>query len=310
MEHDTAGDPMTGLKWTRKTTQKLADELACHGILVSAKTVGRLLRGMGFSLRVNRKTIESGIKNPPAPRNRDSQFRYISQMREAFANEGDPTISVDSKKRELVGNFKNGGKSWEREAVAVKDHDFPSDADGVAVLYGIYSMQSNQGNICVGTSHDTPSFAVRCIAEWWKMTGRKSCPTATRLLILADCGGSNSSRSRVWKYRIQNELCNLFNISVTICHYPPGSSKWNPIEHRLFAEVSKNWAGQPLTSYEKIMNYIRTTKTKTGLRVCARMIRKQYNTGEKISDKDMEHISIKEHDIFPKWNYTISPSKM
>jgi len=310
MEHDTAGDPMTGLKWTRKTTQKLADELARHGILVSAKTVGRLLKGMRFSLRVNLKTIESGIKNPPAPKDRDRQFRYISRMRETFAKAGDPTISVDSKKRELVGNFKNGGKSWEREAVPVKDHDFPSDAEGVAVLYGIYSALSNRGNIYVGTSHDTPAFAVRCIAEWWKRTGSKSWPNATMLLILADCGGSNSSRSRVWKYRLQNELCNPFKIPVTICHYPPGSSKWNPIEHRLFAEISKNWAGQPLISYEKIMNYIRTTKTKTGLRVGARLIRKQYHTGERISDKDMKQISIQEHDIFPKWNYTISPSKM
>jgi hypothetical protein len=307
MEHDTAGDPMTGLKWTRKTTQKLADELSRHGILVSAKTVGRLLKGMKFSLHVNRKTIESGIKNPPDPEDRDRQFRYIREMREAFANAGDPAISVDSKKRELVGNFKNGGKSWEREAVPVKDHDFPSDAEGVAVLSGIYNTESNRGHMYVGTSHDTPAFSVRCIADWWKRTGSKCWPNAAKLLILADCGGSNSSRSRVWKYRLQNELCNRFNISVTICHYPPGSSKWNPIEHRLFAEISKNWAGQPLISYEKIMNYIRTTKTKTGLSVSAHLIRKQYATGDRILDKDMKQISIQEHDIFPKWNYTISP---
>ena len=310
MDHDTAGDPMTGLKWTRKTTQKVADELARYGIMVSAKTVGRLLKDMKFSLRVNRKTIESGIKNPPAPKDRDRQFRYISQMRDSFANAGNPIISVDSKKRELVGNFKNGGKSWEREAIAVKDHDFPSDAEGIAVLYGIYSTQNNRGNIHVGTSHDTPAFAVRCITEWWKKTGSKSWPNATKLLILADCGGSNSSRSRVWRYRLQKELCNPFNIPVTICHYPPGSSKWNPIEHRLFAEISKNWAGQPLVSYEKIMNYIRTTKTTTGLRVRARLIRKHYQTGERVSDRDMKQIYIKQHDIFPKWNYTISPSKM
>lgn len=310
MEHDTAGDPMTGLKWTHKTMRKLADELARHGIMVSANTVGRLLKSIGFSLRVNRKTIESGIKNPPDPKDRDRQFRYISQMRESFSNAGNPVISVDSKKRELVGNFKNGGKSWECEAIAVKDHDFPSDADGVAVLYGIYSPQINRGNLYVGTSHDTPAFAVRCIAQWWKQIGIKSWPNAASILILADCGGSNCSRSRVWKCRLQNELCNVHNIPVTICHYPPGSSKWNPIEHRLFAEISKNWAGQPLTSYEKIMNYIRTTKTKAGLRVGAHLIRKQYQTGERISDKEMKQISIREHDIFPKWNYTISPSKM
>ena len=300
---------MTGLKWTRKTTQKVADELARVGILVSAKTVARLLKGMKFSLRLNSKTIESGIKNPPTPKDRDRQFRYISQMREAFAKAGNPTISVDSKKRELVGNFKNSGTSWEREAVAVKDHDFPTDADGVAVLYGIYGPQSNCGDVYVGTSHDTPAFAVRCVADWWGRTGQ-SCANASELLILADSGGSNSSRSRVWKHRLQHELCNTYNIPVTICHYPPGSSKWNPIEHRLFAEISKNWAGQPLISYEKILKHLQTTKTGTGLRVSARLVRKRYETGERISDKEMKHISITNHDVFPKWNYTINPAKM
>ena len=305
MENDTAGDPITGLKWTHKTMQKLADELARYGILVSAKTVGRLLKDLKFSLRLNRKTVESGIKNPPSRKDRDRQFHYISEMREAFGNTGDPTISVDSKKRELVGNFKNDGKAWKCESIPVKDHDFPSDAEGVAILYGIYDMQNNRGNIYVGDSHDTPAFAVRCIAQWWKTSGKKTWPNANRLLILADCGGSNSSRSRVWKYRLQNELCKPFGIPLTICHYPPGSSKWNPIEHRLFAEVSKNWAGEPLISYEKIMKYIRTTKTTTGLRVSAQMIRKQYETGEKISDKKMQQIFVKQHDIFPNWNYTI-----
>ena len=310
MENDTAGDPITGLKWTHKTMHKLADELARYGILVSAKTVGRLLKDLKFSLRLNRKTIESGIKNPPSRKDRDRQFHYISEMREAFANTGDPTISVDSKKRKLVGNFKNGGKAWKCESIPVKDHDFPSDAEGAAILYGIYDMQNNRGNIYVGDSHDTPAFAVRCIAQWWKTSGKKTWPNANRLLILADCGGSNSSRSRVWKYRLQNELCKPFGIPLTICHYPPGSSKWNPIEHRLFAEVSKNWAGEPLISYEKIMKYIRTTKTTTGLRVSAQMIHKQYETGEKISDKEMQQIFVKQHDIFPNWNDTIELSKM
>jgi len=300
---------MTGLKWTRKTTQKVADELDCLGIAVSAKTVGRLLKGMRFSLRVNRKSIESGIKNPPAPKDRDRQFRHIKRMREAFAKAGNPIISVESKKRELVGNFKNGGSSWGDEPVAVKDHDFPSDADGVAVLYGIYDTQSNRGDIYVGTSHDTPAFSARCIMEWWKRTG-KYWPNATKLLILADGGGSNSSRSRVWKHRLQHEICNPYNLSVTICHYPSGSSKWNPIEHRLFAELSKNWAGRPLISYETILKCLRTTKTRTGLRVGTRLVRKQYQTGERVSGQEMKQISIKPHDTFPKWNYTISPAKM
>ncbi len=310
MEHDTAGDPITGLKWTHKTTEKVAEELARFDIVVSAKTVGRLLKNLGFSLRVNHKAIESGNKNPPTPKDRDRQFRFIKRMREAFAEAANPIISVDSKKRELVGNFKNNGQSWENKTVKVKDHDFPSDADGVAVIYGIYGIQTNRGDVFVGTSHDTPAFSARCIIDWWKQVGRKSWPKAKEILILADSGGSNSSRSRVWKYRLYHQLCKPFGITVTVCHYPPGTSKWNPIEHRLFAEVSKNWAGQPLVSYEKILKYLRTTKTKTRLRVAARLINKLYQTGEKIANKEMNEIPIQRHNIFPNWNYTISQNKM
>jgi hypothetical protein len=310
MEHDTAGDPMTGLKWTRKTTEKIAAELSLLGITVSATTVGRLLKGMGFSLRINSKCIESGMSNPPAPEDRDRQFRYIKLMREAFTEAGNPVISVDSKKREMVGNFKNNGRSWEQEAVKVKDHDFPSDAQGKAVIYGIYGTQRNDGDVYVGVSRDTPAFAVTCIAQWWNHVGRRAWPKATEILILADSGGSNSSRSRVWKYRLQQQLCDAAGIRATVCHYPPGSSKWNPIEHRLFAEISKNWVGQPLVSYEKILKYIRTTKTKTGLRVRARLVRKRYDTGEKAPDKAMNEIAIGRHELFPDWNYSISPSKM
>jgi len=305
MEHDTAGDPITGLKWTHKTTDKVAAELARFGIMVSSKTVGRLLKNLGFSLRVNHKTLESGNKNPPNPKDRDRQFRFIKRMRESFDESKNPIISIDSKKREMIGNFKNNGKSWESEVVNVNDHDFPSDAEGVAVIYGIYSTQTNRGNVYVGTSHDTAAFSADCITNWWKQVGRKSWPNANEILILADSGGSNSSRSRVWKNRIYHQLCKPFGITVRVCHYPPGTSKWNLIEHRLFAEISKNWAGEPLVSYEKIIKFIRTTKTKTGLRVAAKVIDKIYQTGEKVTNKEMNEILIKRHKLFPNWNYSI-----
>jgi hypothetical protein len=293
MEHDTAGDPITGVKWTHKTSEKVSTELAKFGIIVSAKTVWRLLKNLGFSLRVNYKSIESGNKNPPTPKDRDCQFQYIRQKRESFASAQNPVISIDSKKRELIGNFKNNGTSWENEPVQVKDHDFPSDADGIALIYGIYDIQNNLGNICVGTSHDTPSFSVECIVNWWKRVGNKLWPKAKELLVLADSGGSNSSRSRVWKYNMYHQLTKPYGITVTVCHYPPGTSKWNPIEHRLFSEISKNWTGKPLTSYETVLKYLRTTKTKTGLKVSARLNRKTFHIGERVTDKEMKRISMK-----------------
>lgn len=260
---------------------------------------------MGFSLRINCKSIESGNKNPPSPKDRDRQFQFIKRRRESFTQINEPIISIDSKKRELIGNFRNRGSSWEKEAIKVKDHDFPSDAEGAALIYGIYDIQNNRGDVYVGTSHDTPAFSAACIADWWKHSATNRWPGAKRLLILADSGGSNSSRSRVWKYKMYHQLAKLCNIQITVCHYPPGTSKWNPIEHRLFAEISKNWAGQPLLSYETVLKYIRTTKTKTGLSVSARLNRKKYFTGERISDHEMNTISIKRDSVFPKWNYTI-----
>jgi len=308
MEHDTAGDPITGVKWTHTTTEKISTELAGFGIIVSAKTVCRLLKSLGFSLRINNKTIESGNKNPPSPKEREQQFQFIKRKRESFTQFEVPVISIDSKKRELTGNFRNNGRSWEDEATKVKDHDFPSDADGVALIYGIYDIQNNHGDVYVGTSHDTPAFSVACIADWWKRKAMRIWPGAKQLLILADSGGSNSTRSRVWKYRMYHQLAKRYGIRITVCHYPPGTSKWNPVEHRLFAEISKNWAGQPLVSYETVLKHLRTTKTKTGLRVSARINRKVFCTGERISDDEMDTISIQKEDIFPDWNYTIKSS--
>ena len=280
------------------------------GIIVSPNTVCRLLKKMGFSLKVNCKKIESGIRNPPDPKKRDRQFGYIADLREGFAKRREPSISVDSKKKELIGNFKNNGDSWQQNPIEVKDHDFPDDAIGKAIPYGIYDTQKNTGTVFVGTTRDTPSFAVDSIEAWWKTDGQVNYPDARELLILADSGGSNSYRSRVWKHKIQRKLCDQFGLSVRVSHYPPGSSKWNPIEHRLFSEISKNWAGHPLHSFETALKYIRTTKTSSGLKVRAHFVRKKYETGEKVSDKQMHQLSIEHHSVLPQWNYVLHPEKM
>jgi len=307
MEHDTAGDPVRGLKWTRKTTQKVALELEAFGIQVSANTVARLLKKVGFALRSNHKKIESGSKNPPRPEDRDRQFQHLGSLRDDFTRKAAPVISVDTKKKELVGNFKNGGRSWQQEAIAVYDHDFRSDALGIAVPYSVYDLQANRAFVSVGCSHETPAFAVDVIAHWWRSEGVKRYPSAAELLILADCGGANGARSRAWKYHLQEQLCNEHGLTVTVCHYPPGASKWNPIEHRVFAEISKNWAGIPLRTWQTVLNYLRTTRTTTGLRVGARLHRKHYQTGEKISDQQMAQIALSRHHTLPNWNYTIAP---
>jgi hypothetical protein len=302
MKHETAGDPVTGLKWTRRTTEKIAEELRNLGIDVSAKTVGRLLKRMGFSLRVNHKKLPRG-SGP----DRDQQFAYIAQMRESFAKRGWPVVSIDTKKKELVGNFKNGGTAWTREAVLVNDHDFRSDALGIAIPYGIYDVQANHGFLFIGISHDTSRFAVDNLAKWWVYDGRRRYPNATKLLILADGGGSNGPRTRAWKHALQERLCDTHGLTVTVCHYPTGTSKWNPIEHRLFSEISKNWAGRPLDSHETLIKYARTTTTSTALKVRAYLVRKDYLNGVKITDQEMAELRIRPHDTQPARNYTVSP---
>ena len=305
MNHETAGDPMTGLKWTRRTTAKVASELQLLGVEVSANTVARLLKKMGFSLRVNHKKKSNG-----SPKNRDAQFVHIGDLRQQFATVGKPIISVDAKKREQVGEFKNPGKSWKQEAVEVNDHDYRSLASGVGIPYGIYDMQGNCGTVYVGTSYDTSAFAVDSIEKWWRKEGAQRYPKARELLILADGGGSNGSNRRAWKLNLQRSLCDRHSLIVTVAHYPPGTSKWNPIEHRLFSEISKNWAGTPLDSYDTILNYIRTTKTSTGLRVRSHLVQKKYKKGIKITDKQMKEISITKYSSLPNWNYTIQPAEM
>lgn len=302
MAPHTAGDPMTGLKWTRKTLAKISKVLKDFGIDVSPNTVSRLLRQMDYRLRVNHKKI-SRAKHP----DRDRQFRRIEKTRRDFEKKRLPVLSVDAKKKEVVGLFKNQGKTWTRETIAVNDHDFPSDAIGMAIPYGILDLQANRGHVFVGNSHETAFFAAESLARWWKKEGLMRYPNTKKLLILADGGGSNSSRTRAWKFALQKKLVDPFGLSVTVCHYPPKTSKWNPIEHRLFSEISKNWAGQPLVSYQTILNYIRTTTTKTGLKVMASLVKKNYPTGIKISDADMKTVNIQPHKVLPKWNYTIKP---
>lgn len=312
MAPETAGDPMTGLKWTKKTTEKIADELACAGIVVSAKTVGRLLVKMNFSLKTCRKNIEAGRKNKPSDRKRrDQQFRKVKRLRKQFEQAGFPVISVDSKKKEKVGNFKNDGRAWRKEPKEVFDHDFPSDAKGKAIPYGIYDTQKNKALVVVGTSSETPEFAVESVEKWVCLPEQQNdYKSANQLMILADCGGGNGSRSTVWKRDIQEKLCNRHGLTVTVCHYPPGASKWNPIEHRLFSPISRSWAGVPLDSHETVLNYIATTTTKTGLKVKAILNEKIYLKGQSASQLELDNLNITKDRRLPEWNYTIRPQNV
>ena len=316
MEYATAGDPITGLKWTKKTTQKLAGELRKLGIKeVNRTSVGRLLKDLGYSLKVNHKNRALGVKDTAEARaNRNQQFEYINLLRAQFDSEDNPIISVDGKKKEMVGDFKNNGSAWRKRAFEVSDHDFRQYAEGVAINYGIYDTVANTGLMLVGIHRDTPAFAAESIVKWWQQDGSKRYKGRKKLLILADAGGSNGYRPRAWKHTLQKKLCDPFGICVTVCHYPPGASKWNPIEHRLFSPISNNWEGVPLNSYETILKYMRTTKTNPkhgpGLKVKATLVRRRYKNGQKVSDKEMSELQLEKHDTLPDWNYTLSPRKM
>jgi hypothetical protein len=301
---------MRDLKWCRRATRKIAAQLRRLKIHASAGTVGRLLKNMGFSLRVNHKRLEAGNHNPPPPRLRNQQFLYLARPRQRFTKRGAPIISIDAKKKEWLGQFKNPGVCWEQKPQPVFDHDFPSDAVGRAIPYGIYEPEKNRGFVVVGTSHETPAFVVDAIALWWNHCGQKMYPAAQEILILADAGGGNGIRPRAWKYHLQHKLVNAFGLKVTVCHYPPGASKWNPIEHRLFSQISNNWSGRPLADYETVLKYIRTTETQTGLRVRARLLRHHYEKGEKISKQQMQQLALSNHRTLPAWNYTLTPMIM
>jgi len=304
MKDDIAGDPISGIKWARKAAGKISLQLRQMRIWVSPSTVRRLLKKLDFHLHVNKKAICSTHSA-----DRDRQFKSIRRARNRFERQGMPVISIDTKKREMIGLFRNPGAKWAKAATPVNDHDFLKDAVGVAVSYGIYDPQANRGHIVVGTSRDTSQFAGDALAVWWKREGGYRYPDADRLLILADCGGSNSNRVPAWKCALQQKLCDAFGLRVTVAHYPPGTSKWNPIEHRLFSEISKNWSAQPLTSYQTMLNYIRTTKTKRGLRVRATLLKRDYLTGQKPDADQISRLRLRRHRALPAWNYTLAPAQ-
>jgi transposase len=303
LANDIAGDPMSEEKWVRSSLTHLSGKLQEMGYSVSRGTVRRLLRDMGFSRKSNKR------KQPkPKCPTRNEQFEYIALQRQCFATAGLPIISVDTKKKELIGPFRNPGQCWCREADEVDEHDFPSAAECQAIPFGIYDVTKNRGSVVVGISNNTPEFAVNSIARWWETEGRSNYPMAGQLLILADCGGGNGSRSKAWKLNLQVKLCDRFGLTVTVCHYPPGCSKWNPIEHRLFSYISTNWAGKPLRSLGIMLGYIRGTTTRTGLTVKVSLDEATYRKGQKVTREDMEQLNRKHHSVCPGWNYTISPS--
>ncbi len=299
------GDSQSPLRWTLKSTQRLARELTSQNHPVGARTVAALLRKAGYSLLANRKTRE-GAQHP----DRNRQFEYINDQVRRFQHCGQPAISVDTKKKELVGDFKNAGRQWRPKdnPEQVRVHDFKDKDLGKAIPYGVYDMLNNQGWVSVGIDHDTAQFATRSILLWWTEMGSARFPHARRLLITADGGGSNSHRSRLWKLSLQ-ELANETGLKLVVCHFPPGTSKWNKIEHRLFSYITQNWQGEPLATLQTIVELIGSTTTKGGLKVRARLDTKSYETGIKVTDEELAAVKLERHETHGSWNYTIKPSK-
>ena len=288
--------------WTGKRLRDISRELAQLGLRVCPNTVRRLLEELDYALHANRKSLSANISP-----HRDQQFGWLNHYRQEFTRSGYPIISVDTKKKELVGQFKNNGRVWSQAPILVQDHDFRSQAQGMAIPYGIYDLQANRGMVMVGTSHDTPEFAVDAICHWWRRDGSRLYPDAPELLILADSGGSNGARCRAWKLALQEKLVDRYQLGVTVCHYPTGASKWNPVEHRLFSEMSKQWNGQPLTDYPTILRLIRSTSTETGLTVNCSLNTRNYPIGIQISKAEMDELDLLRHPILPEWNYTLLP---
>ena len=301
LQDATAGDPIHGTKWIRKTLRKLVEELRGKKFKVGRETVRRLLKKLGYALRHNRKE-----RSKRQDADRDQQMRYLARKRRAFLKAKKPAISVDAKKKELIGNFKNPGRTWRREARSVLATDFPSDADGKAIPYGIYDMARNRGFVGVGVSHETAEFAVNVIRRWWHTEGRAAYPDVTELLVQADGGGANGYRSWLWKWELQR-LADEIGLTIVVTHYPTSASKWNWIEHRLFNHISANWAGEPLVSFETVLKFIRTTTTETGLCCVAYLDRKRYLTKVKVTPEQKKAIRLIKHRVLPKWNYTIRP---
>jgi hypothetical protein len=305
VEPVTRGHPESPLRWTCKSTQKLAQELQREGHPVCDRTVARLLKAAGYSLQANRKTRE-GAGHP----DRNRQFEYINEQVLSFQRQDQPVVSVDTKKKELVGEFKNPGQEWEPagQPPRVKVHDFPDKQLGKAIPYGVYDLASNEGWVSVGIDHDTAQFAAASLKRWWQEMGSQRFEGATQLLITADGGGSNGSRNRLWKVALQ-ELANALGLRLVVCHFPPGTSKWNKIEHRLFSFITKNWRGRPLATYATIVNLIAHTTTKKGLVVRAALDANPYETGVEVSDEELARVNITPAKFHGEWNYTISPTK-
>jgi len=302
LENDIAGDPMSEKKWVRCSTKKISNRLKEIGYQVSSTTVSRLLKDLGYSMRANKKR-QIRDDNPA----RDQQFEYIALQRKTFSDAGLPIISVDAKKKELIGNFSNKGKTWCKNAEEVNQNDYPSEAECQAVPYGIYDVTKNTGCVFVGTSNNTPEFAVDAISRWWTLEGSIGYKNKKQICILADGGGSNGWRSRAWKKNLQHKISDKHGLILTVCHYPTGCAKWNPIEHRLFSYISINWSGKPLRTLEVMLRYIRGTTTNTGLTVKAFIQEGFYKKGQRVTKEEMDQLNLRHHTTLPDWNYTISP---
>jgi Rhodopirellula transposase DDE domain len=301
LSDEVAGDPMGRQKWVRSSIRNLSKKLKEQGYQASHGTVARLLRRLGYSLQVNKKK-HAGAEHPE----RDEQFRYIAALKAQFLGAGLPVISIDTKKKELIGNYRREGKSWRRKPIET-DAYFAGYAKCVAVPFGIYDVAQNIGYVTVGISHNTAEFAVNCLINWWKLYGRPAYPHADRVLIFADGGGGNGYNLRTWKNDLQDKLCDAFGLTVTLSHYPPACSKWNPVEYRLFSHISMNWAGQPLLNLDVMLAFIRGTTTARGLKVEAQLDCEIYRKGRKVTDQQLKELALSTHDICPRWNYTLSP---
>jgi hypothetical protein len=302
LSDEVAGSPEGEHKWVRSSARKLAQRLKDRGFSVGHGTVCRLLKRMGFSMRTNVRRRRGITRDPDQ---RDEQFRYIASQRKIFAEAGLPVVSVDTKKKELIGNFRNPGRAWCRKPPEVNEHDYASQAECLAVPFGVYDVVRNKGYVVVSMSHNTPEFAVTSIARWWQEDGRVAYPRAKAVLILGDGGGGNGSRARAWKLNLQEKLCDRFGLTVTVCHYPPGCSKWNPVEHRLF----KNWEGKPLKTLGIMLGYIRGTTTTTGLAVKARLDEGTYKKGLKVTREEMDSLNLESHTVCSDLNYTLKPRR-
>jgi transposase len=303
VEPATRGDPQSPLRWTSKSTRKLAEELQTRGHQIEARTVAGLLTELGYSLQALRKTREGGT-HP----DRDAQFGYINEQTQAFQAQGYPVVSVDAKKKELVGDFKNGGREWHPRGAPerVRVYDFVDQARGKAIPYGVYDVTANTGWVSVGVDHDTAEFAVATLRRWWEQMGTEAYPQATHVLVIADGGGSNGTRTRLWKTELQR-WADETQLHISVCHLPPGTSKWNKIEHRLFAYITLNWRGRPLISHEVIVNLIADTRTTKGLSIRAALDPKRYATGKKVTDQELAGLRIERAAFHGEWNYIISP---